>query len=244
MMEAIMAARRRRNLVRKTKSSPLTRGASLSQRTYILILVTVIVAVGIVATLVLFNQSSSSQTVRALGDVSLDKSKGDENAPVVVVEYADFQCPYCGQFATEPEQQLEAEYVETGQVRFVYRNFAFIGEESIWAAVAAECANAQGRFWDYHDKLFAEQNGENEGAFNRDRLKQFGAELGLDATEFDSCVDTQEYREKIQAESDEARQVGINSTPTLFVNGRKIEGGNDYRVLKAAIESALNQTEN
>jgi protein-disulfide isomerase len=174
----------------------------------------------------------------------LDKSKGDENAPVVVVEYADFQCPYCGQFATEPEQQLEAEYVETGQVRFVYRNFAFIGEESIWAAVAAECANAQGRFWDYHDKLFAEQNGENEGAFNRDRLKQFAAELELDSAEFDPCLDTQEYREKIQAESDEARQVGINSTPTLFVNGRKIEGGNDYRVLKAAIESALNQTEN
>jgi protein-disulfide isomerase len=99
---------------------------------------------------------------------SLDKSIGSADAPVVVVEYGDFQCPYCQQFATGTGRQIKQNFVDKGQVRFVFRHLAFIGAESLWAAEAAECANEQGRFWDYHDKLFEEQGGENVGAFSQE----------------------------------------------------------------------------
>jgi protein-disulfide isomerase len=238
-----MAAKRRRKRIGSTplaSSSPQT-GGGLSQQNFIAILIVVFVAVTAVSALVLFNQRETSPSAAELGALSLDKSKGDEGASVVVVEYADFQCPFCRQFAEGAEQQLQADHIDTGQVRFVFRNLAFIGDESLWAAEAAECANAQGRFWEYHDKLYAEQAGENEGAFRKDNLKRFAAELGLDTVAFNPCLDTEEYRGKVQAESREAQRLGVNSTPTVFVNGQRVEGGSDYRVLNAAIETALTQ---
>jgi protein-disulfide isomerase len=164
---------------------------------------------------------------------------GTADAPVVVVEYADFQCPYCQQFATGAERQLQKEYVDTGQVRFVLRHMAFIGDESLWAAAAAECANEQNRFWDYHDKLFAAQGAENSGVFNRQNLKRFAAELGLDAQQFNQCLDSDKYQAKVQQEMAEGERLGVRSTPSLFVNGQLIQNGSDYQVLQTAIEAAL-----
>lgn len=126
-------------------------------------------------------------------------------------------------------------------MRFVFRHFAFIGEESSWAAEATECANEQDRFWDYYDKLFEEQAGENVGAFSRENLKQFAADLELDTEQFNQCLDSSQYREKVQQETAQGQQEGVRGTPALFVNGRLIENGADYRVLKTAVESALNQ---
>ena len=128
-----------------------------------------------------------------------------------------------------------------GQVRFVFRHLAFIGPESRWAAEATECANEQDRFWDYYDKLFEEQGGENVGDFSQDRLKQFAADLELDTETFNQCVDSGKYAAKVRGESTEAQQLGVSSTPTLFVNGRLIQNGADYRALKAAVDGALSQ---
>ncbi len=128
-----------------------------------------------------------------------------------------------------------------GKVRFVFRHFAFIGDESLWAAEAAECANEQGRFWDYYDKLFEEQAGENIGAFSKENLKRFAAELGLDTKQFNRCLDSGKYSAKVQQETAQGRQKGVRGTPTLFVNGKLIEGGGDYQILRAAIEAALNE---
>ena len=126
-------------------------------------------------------------------------------------------------------------------MRFAFRQFAFIGAESRWAAEASECANEQDRFWDYYDKLFEEQAGENVGAFGQENLKLFAADLGLDTEQFNQCLDTGKYREKVQQETTEGQQNGVRGTPTLFVNGQLIEQGADYQVLQAAIETALNQ---
>src|SRR5574337_1918930 len=93
---------------------------------------------------------------------------GDANAPVVIDEYSDFQCPYCGQFALTKFPQIEQAFVSNGQVKFVFHPFAFIGAESQWAAEASYCAREQGRFWEYHDALFQNQRGENQGAFSKD----------------------------------------------------------------------------
>jgi len=124
-------------------------------------------------------------------------------------------------------------------VRFVFRHFAFIGDESRWAAEASECANEQGRFWDYYDKLFEEQSGENVGTFGKENLKRFAAELGLDTERFNQCLDSGRYQTKVQQELIEGRQKGVRGTPTLFVNGQLIERGGDYQVLRAAILAAL-----
>ncbi|CAG0982784.1 Disulfide bond formation protein D [Anaerolineales bacterium] len=174
-------------------------------------------------------------------EVSLDKSTGEENAPVVVVEYGDFQCPACQQFFQTTVEQLKTEYVQTGKVRFVFRQFAFLGDESQWAAEASECANEQGRFWDYYDKLYVEQNGENVGVFSKDNLKQFAVDLELDATGFDQCLDSGRYAEKVKQETLEGQQSGVRGTPSVFVNGQYIENGGSFQVVKAAVEAALDK---
>ena len=178
---------------------------------------------------------------QSLGEISLDKSLGDENAPVVVVEYGDFQCPACQRFFAGPVRQLKDEYVQSGKVRFVFRQFAFLGDESQWAAEASECANEQGRFWEYYDKLYQEQNGENVGIFNKDNLKRFAIDLGLDTAEFSQCLDSGRYAEKVQQETLEGQEAGVRGTPTVFIDGQYLESGGSYPVLKAAIEAALSE---
>lgn len=179
-----------------------------------------------------------SQT-KALGEIGLDKSIGDENAPVVVVEYGDFQCPACQFFFQTSVKQLKEEYVQTGKVRFVFRQYAFLGEESQWAGEASECANEQGRFWDYYDKLYQEQNGENVGIFSKDNLKRFASEIKLDTTEFNQCLDSGRYTEKVRQETLEGQKAGVRGTPSVFVNGQYVERGIQYQVLQPAVEAAL-----
>ena len=187
------------------------------------------------------DDTSASSLNQSLGEISLDKSLGEEKAPVVVVEYGDFQCPACQRFFQTTAEQLKSEYVQTGQVRFVFRQFAFLGDESQWAAEASECANEQGRFWEYYDKLYWEQNGENVGIFSKDNLKRFAIDLELDTAEFDQCLDSGRYAEKIQQETLEGQQAGVRGTPTVFVDGQYLENGGSYPVLKAAIEAALGE---
>lgn len=122
----------------------------------------------------------------------------------------------------------------------MFRHFAFLGPESQWAAQASECANEQGRFWDYYDKLFQEWAGENQGAFSKENLKRFAADLNLDTEQFNQCLDSGEYSDKVQQETAEGRRKGVRGTPTLFVNGQLIERGANYNVLRNAIENALN----
>jgi cyclophilin family peptidyl-prolyl cis-trans isomerase len=101
---------------------------------------------------------------------------------------------------------------------------AFLGEESQWAAEAAECAGEQEKFWEYHDTLFANQKGENQGAFSKDNLKKFAADLKLDTSKFNQCFDSGKYTDKIKKSNDDAAQLGVSSTPTVLVNGIYIPG--------------------
>jgi protein-disulfide isomerase len=213
------------------------RKRSFLQR-YGLLMGVVLVAVVAVVALASLDQARAGQDV-AHDEAPLDKSLGAPEAPIVVAEYADFQCPYCKDFADGPGSLLKEEYVDTGQVRFVYRHFAFLGDESTWAAEASECADEQGRFWDYHDRLWAAQGAENSGAFSRDNLKAFAAELGLDTERFNQCLDSGDYRSDVRQEFGEGQRLGVRGTPTLFVDGRLVRNGSSYEALRAAIEAAL-----
>lgn len=162
---------------------------------------------------------------------------GNPAAPVLIEEFADFQCPFCGRFSRETKPQIVETYVQPGKARFVFKHLAFIGPESLWAAQAAECAADQGAFWPYHDKLFASQAGENRGAFAKDRLKAFARELQLDAARFDRCLDGDETLARVRADVEEAQKRGIRSTPAFYINGKAaVQGAQPFEQFKAAID--------
>lgn len=124
-------------------------------------------------------------------------------------------------------------------MRVRYRHLAFLGPESTAAAAASECAAEQGKFWEFHDRLFAEQSGRDRGAFSRVNLKRHAADLGLEPMSFNACVDNDVAAARVKAETEEGRRKGVTRTPTLFVNGRKIEGVPSYEDLLQAIQTAL-----
>jgi len=169
---------------------------------------------------------------------------GDPNAPVLVELFEDFQCPGCRQFSQSTQPQLIDAYVETGQARIVFRVYPFIGPESIQAANASLCAQEQGRFWDYHDILFANQRGENLGAFSDRRLTAFAEALGLEMGAFESCFDENRHEAEIAQDQAAGQAVGVTSTPTIAVDGQLVSGANPGLIptfveISAAIEAAL-----
>jgi len=165
-------------------------------------------------------------------------TRGQASAPVTIEEWADFQCPACGQFARVTEPQLLGSYVAKGQVAIVFHHMAFLGQESNWAAEAAECAGEQGKFFEYHDKLYASQSGENRGAFSKDNLKRFGTEIGLSPA-FAACVDSGRYAQAVRDDTKVGEGRGVTATPTLFINGRKVEGAATIDQLKVVIDPLL-----
>lgn len=134
-------------------------------------------------------------------------------------------------------RQIDDKYIKTGVVRFGYAQFTFLGPESGWAAEASECANDQNAFWQYHDKLFASQNGENQGAFSKDKLKKFAADLKLNTTTFNACLDSGKYTSLIADDASTFESLGVQSTPTFLVNGRAIQGAVPFDQFSQVIES-------
>lgn len=151
---------------------------------------------------------------------------GNADAKVAIIEFGDYQCPFCELFFQQVEPVLRDQYIKNGQAKMVWRDFAFLGPESFWAAEAARCANDQGKFWQYHDLLFNRQSGENQGAFVKDNLKKFAGESGLDQGVFDDCLDSGKYTQAVKDDTDYGRSVGVNGTPATFINGEMVEGVN------------------
>lgn len=167
---------------------------------------------------------------------------GDPKAPVTIVEFGDYQCPFCGRFFSQVEPRIREEYIKTGKAKMVYRDFAFLGPESQDAALASQCAAEQGKFWAYHDKLFeteiadgVERNGNLSSVF----LKSLASQLGLDVKKFDSCLDSKKYKDEIQKDYDDAVTAGVRGTPTTFINGKLASGAVPYETIQSLIEEAL-----
>jgi protein-disulfide isomerase len=163
---------------------------------------------------------------------------GSPDAPVNLIEYADFQCPGCGSFARTFKPQRIQEYVQTGQVKLEFYNFAFLGDESIDAAQASLCANDQGKFWEMHDVIFQNQISENEGAFDRDRLRRMAEVIGLDMAAYDTCMDENRYRDQIQEAEEAGNDLGIQGTPSFNING-EIFLFNSYPDLQQRLDAAI-----
>ena len=166
---------------------------------------------------------------------------GDKNAKVTIIEFGDFQCPFCEKLYTEVEKNLIKDYVDKGLAKFAFRHYAFLGQESTDAALASECANEQGKFWEFHDYLYENQSGENQGAYAKDKLKCFAAALGLNTTQFNECLDTAKYQANVDKDLKEGGDAGVNGTPATFVNGVLLPSAAPYADFKAEIEKALSQ---
>jgi protein-disulfide isomerase len=165
-------------------------------------------------------------------------SMGNPNAPVKVVEYADFQCPYCKQFVEQGEPQLISQYVAPGKVYVTFMPFSFLGQESLDSAEAAYCANDQGKFWQYHDILYANQKGENQGDFTTSRLKAFAQTLGLDTTQFNQCLDSHKYKDQVQQDNTTAQQNGVSGTPSFAVNGKIVDANSVFATIDQDLATA------
>lgn len=165
---------------------------------------------------------------------------GDPNAPVKIIEYSDFQCPYCARFSIETEPQLIEAYIKTGKVYFEYRSFGeFIGPESRRSAEAAYCAGDQNKFWEMHDLIFANHTGENVGDYTDKRLKAFAEKLGLEMGAFNTCFDGNKYAEQVKQDAIAGAQAGVRATPSFIINGKLFEGAQPFEAFQAEIDALL-----
>jgi len=172
-------------------------------------------------------------------ELRVGRSLGDPEAPVTIEAYEDPQCPACGAFTARIEPLLIAGPVSDGTVFYTFRDFPFLGQESLDAAVALRVAeDLDGRFWDYHQLVYHNQDGENQGAFSRPRLADMAELAGLDREAFLAAIDEPEYLAAVEAEYDTGVQLGVNSTPTLVINGELMRGVPDWDELRSRIETA------
>lgn len=166
-----------------------------------------------------------------------DPSKGSKNAPVTIVEFSDFQCPFCARFYTQILPLMEENYINTGKVKLVYRDFPLgFHTNAQKSAEAAECADEQGRFWEYHNKIF-----ENQNKLDTINLKQYAKDLGLDSKKFDSCLDSGKMASEVQKDFSDGSSYGVSGTPTFFINGIEVVGAQPYTVFQQIIEQELSK---
>jgi protein-disulfide isomerase len=223
-------------------SGPRRKGISTPQ-----ILVVVGVAILAVALLVILNmQRSRTAAVNALTyetgvTPEGEPYKGSPDAPLKLVEYSDFLCSHCANLA-DALNTLSPDYIETGKVQVIFRNFAFLAPESTQAAQAAECALDQGadKFWHYHDLLFANQ-GRGLAAYSNTQLEVYARQIGLNVASFKNCLDTGAKAAKVKADLDAGTGQGVTGTPTWFLNGQMESGEMPPDELRRLFDSKLSQ---
>ncbi|MFB5610754.1 MAG: DsbA family protein [Nitrosopumilaceae archaeon] len=195
-------------------------------------------------------QAPSQPSAPSVIQVSLDDDpvKGDPNAPVTVVEFSDFQCPFCSRFYTQTLPALEENYIDTGKIKFVYRDLPLdnLHPNARPAHIAAECADEQGKFWEYHDVLFS-----NQGEWNKlssvdlsTQLNEYATSMGLNSASFDSCLSSKSMADEVQADYLHATQYGATGTPTFFIGTEKdgfikLVGAQPFSAFQAAIDAQL-----
>jgi protein-disulfide isomerase len=182
-------------------------------------------------------------------EVSLDNAYtlGDSDAPVTIVEYTDLQCPYCARHALETFTQIEEYLVETGKVRYVFKDLPLISihPQAMLAAEASRCAGAQDMgqegFTAMHNRLFEEQKAWSGQANAAELFADYALEFGLDGDSFADCLENHDFEAAVQADMQEAMAVGITGTPAFLINGHLVSGALPYEAFEQAIESLISE---
>lgn len=171
-----------------------------------------------------------------------DPFLGNERTKVTVIEFSDFQCPFCRSFWRDTLPQLKKEYIDTGKIKFVYRDYPLgfhAGAKP--AAEGAECARDQGKFWEMHDKIFQEQDKQGQGTiqFTKVDVVKWAGQIGLNTTQFNQCLDSGKYKVEVEKDFADGSAAGVSGTPTTFINGRSLVGAQPYSSFKALIDEEL-----
>ena len=169
---------------------------------------------------------------------------GDPNAPITLVEFGDYQCFFCNRHFQETEAKLVENYINTGKVKMIFKDFTIIGPDSTSAAHATHCANDQGKFWDYHHILYTNWGGENNGWASSENLLKFAQEINLDTEQFTQCMLAKSHEAIIDASNQDARTLGLGGTPGFFIIGpnsdvTKLGGAQPYEVFERIFEEEL-----
>ncbi len=167
---------------------------------------------------------------------------GDASAPITIVEFGDYQCFFCNKFFHDTENSIVENYIKTGKVKMLFKDFTIIGQDSVVAAHASHCAGEQGKFWEYHDVLYNHWTGENNGWASSDNQLKFAKDLGLDVEKFTECNSSEKYMKMIQTSAKDAKTLGLTGTPGFIVIGAnnkivKIPGAQPYEVFVKVLDS-------
>lgn len=163
---------------------------------------------------------------------------GNDDAPITITKYGDFQCPFCKKFANEAEAQIIENWVDSGKAKIHFIVDTHIGHESVEAGEAAYCAAEQSKFREYHEVLYMNQDGYNEGAFSSENLKKFAVDLGLNSNDFNSCYDSNKYSNRVLVDSNNSKEVTSGTTPTVFIAGKEVRGAQPYAIYRTLLDSA------
>ena len=170
---------------------------------------------------------------------------GVESARVIIIDFSDFQCPRCERYVRSTEPEIKKEYIETGNVAYIFKHFPWRGTDSFSAALASECANEQGKFWQYHDILFQNQQGVDSGWASKEKLKEYASAIGLDRQQFDLCLDSEKYKSNIDRDLALVEELGLDTTPSFLIlnsDGTEmeiLEGAHPFPSFKALIDKRL-----
>jgi len=192
-------------------------------------------------------QPQPAQSVK----ISLDDDpiRGDPNAPISIIEFSDYQCPFCARFYTQTLPLLKEEYIDQGKVNFVYRDFPIqsIHPNALPAAVAAECADDQNKYWEYHDILFERQDSwaKQDSDLVMSTFSQYATDIGLEQGQFDTCLGSGKYLQEVQNDLNDGRNYEVTGTPGFFIGNEKIgfaklNGAQPFDSFKKIIDSQLN----
>ena len=219
------------------------------------------VGIAIVAAVVGISLSTSGAQDRMVGSTETQKTEkqansvldmfsggspqlGSPDAPVTMVEFGDYQCQNCNRYFRNTEHMILQNYVETGKLKIIFVDFAFIGPDSLPAAQAAHCANDQGKYWEYHDETYSNWDGENTGWAGIHNLKMFAANIDLDQNSFNQCLDGSKYAKRVEANTELGHKIGVTGTPTFFIfdsegEATKIVGAQPYSSFEKVLDSKL-----
>jgi len=195
----------------------------------------------------LVSQNTPNPTQKATLDMLTSNSSpvlGSKDAPITVIEFGDYQCFYCHKFFNSTEDAIVKNYIDTGKVKMIFKDFTIIGQDSITAANAAHCAQEQGKFWEYHDALYNNWTGENTGWASVTNLALIAKQMGLNQNQFNQCMTQAKYMSVVRGSASDANSLGLTGTPDFFIIApdnsiTKVVGAEPYEVFDQIFKSKL-----
>jgi protein-disulfide isomerase len=220
-------------------------GIGISVMAVIIVVAFFVYEQNIIQTTTLGNTQNTGQKVTL--DIITDNSSpllGSKDAAITIVEFGDYQCFYCHKFFNNTESDIVKNYIDTGKVKMVFKDFTIIGQDSVSAANGAHCAQEQGKFWEYHDTLYNNWSGENTGWASATNLAQFAKRVGLNQDQFNQCMTQTKYMSVVRGSVSDANTLGLTGTPDFFIIGpdnsvTKLVGAQPYEVFDGIFKSKL-----